>query len=216
MLCGFLKNRAEIHQATEYLVKNNLTQNNIEPKNWDLAQIVPHLIDGNILDMGSSESFILQNAVVRHLKGDKVGIDLRATPSKVGEITYVAGDLMDTKFPTAYFQQIACLSVIEHEVDFGRFAHEASRLLKPGGYLYVTFDYWHPKIETRMTLFGLKWSVLSQGEVRQLINACQCRGLQLLSEPDWTISEAVIKPGYFAPINSTISYTFGILTFVRG
>lgn len=57
-----------------------------------------------------------------------------------------------TGFPSRFFAAATCMSVIEHGVDLERFCAECARLLRPGGVLVVSTDYWPERIDTR----GLK------------------------------------------------------------
>ena len=144
----------------------------------------------------------------------KYGIDLRKPDHHDPEITYLVGDLLAVPLPDGYFQYITCLSVIEHEVDIQSFAAEASRLLANGGKLYVTFDYWTPKIMTDLKLYGLAWKPLDDWDVQLLQYACEAHNLQLIDDIDWSLGEAVIRSGYYSP-HPQIAYTFGMLVFEK-
>jgi len=211
-MCKFLKSMAEIDECTDYLIRNGYASHSISCKNWDIAHIISDLSDGNLLDMGSTDSFILKNAVVKKLLGEKYGVDLREPDVAAEGVKYIVGDMLNVPLPDNYFSNITCLSVIEHEVDFEKFAREASRLLTPGGKLYVTFDYWVPKIITNANLYGAKWELLDDKDVNRLINECEKQNLQITEEIDWSVGEKVIRPGYYSP-DPEVSYTFGMLVF---
>src|SRR4029077_20641085 len=77
-----------------------------------------------------------------------VGIDLvYDAPILADPIVYQPMDLTRTTFPDASFDAIACLSVIEHGVDLGLFARESARLLRPGGILVASTDYWQETVD---------------------------------------------------------------------
>jgi len=213
-MCKFLKSRSEVVECTEYLHNNGYFSHELLCKDWDIAHIIADLSDGNLLDMGSSDSYILKNAVKKQIRGEKIGIDLRQSNVPVLGVKYIVGDLMNVPLSDHYFQNITCLSVIEHEVDYLQFATEASRLLKENGKLYVTFDYWKPKIHTNMTLYNLEWNILDDIDVDCLVRACYQQGLVLNGEIDWTLGEPVITQGYYSP-NPNIHYTFGMLVFQK-
>ena len=206
-LCKFLQSRAEIDACTAFLSRNGYTSHTITCKAWDLACILPELGPGNFLDMGSSDSYILKNLVRKKIPGARYGIDLRAPNVPVRGVRYLLGDLMDTGLPNGFFQNITCLSVIEHQVDFSRFACEAARLLAPGGRLFVTFDYWEPKTVLSVRLYGLEWT-------EQFIAELFRRGLRLIQDMDWKLGEAVIREGYYSP-HPSVSYTFGLVVFEK-
>lgn len=213
-MCKFLKSRSEIEDCSRYLYDHDYISHALPCKNWEIAHILADLQDGNLLDMGSTDSYILKNAVLKRTKGLKYGIDLRKPDHHDPEITYLVGDLLAVPLPDGYFQYITCLSVIEHEVDIQSFAAEASRLLANGGKLYVTFDYWTPKIMTDLKLYGLAWKPLDDWDVQLLQYACEAHNLQLIDDIDWSLGEAVIRPGYYSP-HPQIAYTFGMLVFEK-
>ncbi|MEG4039000.1 FkbM family methyltransferase [Microcoleus sp. S11D4] len=213
-VCKFLKFRDEIYKCTDYLHRNGYASHNLVCKDWDIAHIIFDLSDGNLLDMGSSDSYILKNAVLKNVQGEKYGIDLQPPDVPLEEVKYMIGDLMDTKLPDSYFTNITCLSVIEHEVDFQKFATEVSRLLSENGKLYVTFDYWTPKLKPDFKLYDKLWNPLDENDTKNLIGECKNCGLNLVEPVDWSLGDAVIKPGYFSP-GANISYTFGMLVFQK-
>ena len=213
-LCKFLLSRAEIDACTQYLLENGYLSHIQDCKNWDLAAILPDLSEGNLLDMGSSDSCLLQNVVHSKLKGEKYGIDLRKPTHPLPGVNYLVGDLMDTQLPDAFFQTVTCLSVLEHGVDFLRLAQEASRLLKLDGKLYLTFDYANPKVRSRLEMYERNWNILDASDVQVLVDCCEKCGLQLVQDIDWSVQDAVINAAYHSP-DPEVSYTFGMLTFKK-
>ena len=209
-LCKFLQTRQEVDKCTSFLRHYGFVSHNLICKDWDLAHIISEIDDGNFLDMGSSDSYILKNIALKRIKGELYGIDFRKPDVPVSGVKYIVGDLMDTKLTRNFFKNITCLSVIEHEVDFYKFAREVASLLQDQGKLYVTFDYWEPKINTDITLYGLKWQPLDQESVKQFVSQCEANNLYLVQDIDWTIEEAVIHKDFYSP---GPSYTFGLLVF---
>ena len=216
-----MKKHEEIEECTQYLQDHGFSHHYQLCKNWDIAHVFEHTKhntasrNAKYLDMGCDGSRILKNL-------DKIvpsscelhGIDTGRIPSS-GRIQYKRADLMQTDYPDRYFDAITCLSVIEHEVDFERFATESSRILNRNGLLYVTFDYWEPKIITRSKMFGRRWIVLDKSEIEHLIECCNEEGLVLAQEIDWTLKDPVINPTNWAPRKDKVSYTFGMLLFKK-
>lgn len=213
----FLQTRAEVDQCTAWLKERNLISHHFTCKDFDIANICQDLpTRADILDMGSNGSWLLQNTVKMGIEGIKCGIDLGKPEFNTEGIMYRQGDLMATPYPDNSFEIITCLSVIEHEVDFDKLAKECSRLLRKGGSLYISFDYWRPKINTDdvgTKLYGLKWNILDWQDVNRLEVALGNQGLRMSSNMDWTIKDAVINPQFCAPYGK--SYTFGLLKFVK-
>lgn len=213
-LCKFLQTTEEIHQCTAIMYENGYVSHDLICKNWDLAHIIPEIKDGRFLDMGSSDSFILKNLSLIGFVGELHGIDLRSPNVPVNNVNYSIGDLMDTKYPDNHFRYISCLSVIEHEVDFEKFAAEVSRILEPNGKLFLTFDYWNPKIKTDIELFGLKWNILDKNDVELLINVLKKNNLVTVTDIDWNLGKPVINQMYGSP-DKGYKYTFGMLVLTK-
>ena len=214
---NFLRTRDEINASTEWLLANGFVSHPISCKDWELKQITERITDGDLLDMGADGSFVLHNAVIKNTKGRKVGIDLAEVTgtNKAEGAEYFQGDLMHTPFEDESFDMIVSQSVIEHEVDLAAFAKECSRLLRSGGKLIVSFDYWRNKVNTDgLMLYGLKWNILDEEDAEDLVLSCHNNGLLISGDINWETEDAVINPQYCSPFPG-ISYTFGILEFIK-
>ena len=212
----FLQTRHEVDQCTAWLKSKGLTSHHFTCKDFDVANICKELKDGDMLDMGSNGSWILQNALKMGIKGKKCGIDLSPPEFNTEGIEYKQGDLMKTPYKKESFDIITCLSVIEHEVDFDKLAKECSRLLRKGGILYISFDYWNPKVDTTdvgTKLYGLKWTILDSADVSRLEVSLGNNGLRMSSNFDWTTKETVINDQFCAPYGK--KYTFGLMKFIK-
>ena len=213
-MCKFLLSISEVRDCTSYLNTHGYVSHRLSCKDWDLANIISDLSDGNLLDMGSSDSFLLTNATRKGLHGEKYGIDLQRPDVPVEGVQYILGDLTRTGLPDEKFKNVTCLSVLEHNVDFAAFAHECSRLLSPGGKLYVTFDYWTPRVVPNLQIFRSPWNILDRSDVERLVTECRSTGLELTQEIDWTLGKPVITKRFHSP-DPSIAYTFGMLRFQK-
>lgn len=211
-LCKILRNHTQIRDGTRYLKEWGYVPHHAECKDWDLAHFLPAIGDGHCLDMGSSDSYILKNLALKRIRGELHGIDLRAPDMPVSNVNYRVGDLMRTPYPDGHFANITCLSVLEHQVDYDRFAAETSRLLAPGGRVFVTFDYWEPKVTPPVQLYGLDWMPLDAAMVTRFIASCARHGLEPIEPFDFTAGDALIRGDYFSP-HPDVSYTFGMAVF---
>lgn len=213
----FLKTKAQIENSTFWLKENGYVSHPISAKDYELRLVTEEIEDGDLLDMGADGSRVLHNAIIKGIKGRKVGIDLsEATGDNKAEgAEYYKGDLMRTPFENDSFDTVVSLSTIEHDVDLELFAKEVSRLLRRKGKLIVSFDYWRQKVNTDgLKLYGLKWNILNDVDVLSLVYACNSYGLQLTGDINWNTEDAVISPSYCSPFPE-ISYTFGILEFKK-
>ncbi len=212
----FLQSRADIDDATRHMEQNGFVCSGISAKNWEIFQVIPYFRNGNWLDMGSDGGVVLDNLVKENIQGKKVGIDLAYIESgSRNGIDYIKGDLMNVPLPDGSFDFITSLSVIEHEVDFEKFAKETARLLAKGGNLFVSFDYWAPKpVYEKRKLYKLDWNILDDGDVLALVDELEAEGLEITGDIDWRTNEAVINDTYCSPVKD-VSYTFGILHFIK-
>lgn len=218
----FLKTRQEIDEATKYLQDNGLVNSGISAKDWEVVQVLPYMKDGNWIDLGADGGVVLDNLVRKKINGFKVGVDLAYHSEAIDfDILFHPGiqllkrDLMDTKFPDESFDFATSLSVLEHEVDFSKFAKEVSRLLKSGGHLFCSFDFWQPKpVYEKRKLYKLDWNILDEKDVLDLIDVLRENGLYLVGDIDWTLQDAVINDTYCSPVQG-VSYTFGIFHFIK-
>ena len=213
-----LRSRKEVDSCTEQINNYGLIAHPFSCKNFDIMRVVPRIADGNILDMGSSGgSCILENAIRIGIEGRKVGIDMEYESdfSKEG-VEYFKGDLIKTTFENEYFQTLCCLSVLEHGISYTELAKESARILKTGGKLFITCDYFDPKVDTTDVgdkLYGLKWNILDRKDVMELIEAMSTYGIKITSSMNWETKEKVINPQFYAPYGK--SYTFCAMEFIK-
>lgn len=184
-----LKDWLEIGEANKFLNINALPKHghNIE-KNWDLCQLYnivkPISKEAKIVDLGCGDLFALK---LLHATGFKnlYGIDLSMPlRNRLNQIYIMCKsrsprvpfhlyrqDLTKTNFPKAMFDLAICISVIEHGVDIDKFFLESHRLLKPGGILFITTDYWEEKINIGQDNlpFGRPWKIFSKNDIQDII-----------------------------------------------
>lgn len=213
----FLQTRSQIDEATRWLQKNGYVNHPISAKDWELCHVTSALQDGHLLDMGADGSFVLHNAIIKKIRGAKVGVDLIEVTgtNRAKGADYFVADLMNTGLTYSKFDTISCLSVLEHQVNFTAFAKETSRLLSDGGNLYVSFDYAPKKINTSLTkLYSLDWNILSLEDAVELIDVCAEHGLRISGPVNWAVKDMVINPTYCSPVQG-VSYTVGIFHFIK-
>jgi len=123
-----------------------------------------------------------------------VGIDLAHEGSaQVGPIRYLKMDLTATSFADAAFEAIACLSVIEHGVSFESYLREASRLLKPGGVLVTSTDFWCEPVDTQGQIaYGTPIRIFTRDDMEACAAFAQKCGLRLVRSFEFTCAERVV------------------------
>lgn len=150
-----LKTKEEVQYAIKTIKNLNLNLNlrDVE-KNWDSLIALKIILQNSnpkasILDAGGlPESLILSWLYQFGYKNLKCLNLLFKKREKRGNIELIPGDLTKMSFPDDYFDIITCLSVIEHGVNDIQYFKEMSRILKKGGLLITSTDYWERKINT--------------------------------------------------------------------
>jgi SAM-dependent methyltransferase len=183
-----LESFEQVGEAVLTLQKRGCPLHSTPQKNWDMAQILGILDNEKpnwILDMGCGGLHVLtlcRDYGVPNIFGvdlefrliDRLRPYLYAIRDKSTKLPYrlIRGNLTKTSFPNNSFDLITCLSVIEHGVNVESFLKEASRLLRQNGKLYVSTDYWEPKISVEKSIrpFGLSWNIFSKEEIKDLVN----------------------------------------------
>lgn len=188
----------------------------LQQKSWDVLRTLRFVEEhvnktAPILDLGAHSSEILLSLCEMGFS-DLTGIDLNPELARMPyrkSIKYVTGDLTQTPFPAEAFSAITAISVIEHGYVGPKVFREISRILKPGGYLIGSTDYWPEKISTRgISLYGLDWKIFSKAELLDLVEEARGHGL------------VPVGPLNFKPVEATVrwlnrKYTFAWFAFQK-
>lgn len=183
-------------------------------KNWDHLAAVNAIVStcprsAVILDAGAEfYSNVLPALFVygyRHLYGMNLSF---ADPARRGPIRYLPGDITRTGFPDAFFDAITCMSVIEHGVPLEAYFQEMFRLLKPGGILITSTDYYPDPIDTRNQIaHGSPIKIFSRFEADAMISLAKRCGFELTSEVDLECARPTVRWDLY-----NLEYTFLIFT----
>lgn len=170
------------------------------PKNWDNliaiwnTVLTTESVDP-IMDIGATPESAFLPSLSKLGYKNLIGIDLvKGNTEVIDGITYQQGDCTATNFPNDYFGFIACLSVIEHGVDIDKFLQESYRILKPGGYLSISTDYWKDKIDTfGQYAFGAPVKVFDAPSIKDLIEKASKIGLHMTGAVNLDCNEKVVN-----------------------
>jgi SAM-dependent methyltransferase len=125
----------------------------------------------------------------------------------------ITAPVEDTGLPGGHFAAVASMSVIEHGVDLRRFFDESARLLRPGGLLIVSTDYWRTPIDVgplrRFAASHGTDRIFDQRAVHELCDIARRVGFDAPAIPDPDSAQPVVT-------SSGFSYTFLLLAFRRG
>lgn len=182
-----LKTKREIELATKILTNSNLNLNlrDVE-KNWDSSIALKIILENTnrsamILDAGGGlKSLILHWLYQFGYKNLKCINLLFRKREKKGNIEFFPGDLTQTHFPDNYFDIITCISVIEHGVNEDQYFIEMNRILKRGGLLITSTDYWESKIETgNIIAYNNPVLIYDKTSINNLLKRAYSRGFKI-------------------------------------
>ncbi len=220
-----LSNWEEIGDSILGLQRDGLPTHPTPQKNWDHFLLRELLASTSrkalVVDLGCGEGYtlaLLHALGFNALDGVDLQIDWRARARQLWTMRREKSlkrpyrlhksDITRTRFAPEFCDVAVSISTIEHGVDIESFLGEARRILRPGGLLFITTDYWENKIPTNgQRAFGLPWQVFSRDQMETLIRLAYQLGLRL--ELETTIPPCSDKPVSWQ--NS--SYTFIAMLF---
>jgi len=185
------------------------------PKVWDNFLALFHTLattepDSPVLDAGAGRESAYLPGLRTLGYSDLTGINLlEGEAETVDGVCYRYGDITNTEFAEAHFGFVTCLSVIEHGVDWRLFLREMARILRPGGHLFVSMDYWRDPIDVGDRIsFGVPVKIFTLTEVMDLAAYASELGLVRVGDLELSCEQKVIAC-------MGLDYTFCNLFFRR-
>ncbi len=197
-----LKTKDELRLAIKIIENSNLKLHpNIPEKNWD-SLIALNLITQNIarsaviLDAGGEQTSLILHWLYQLGYSNLNCLNLTFNKRiKRGNIEFFPGNLTKTPFPNNYFDAITCISVIEHGVDEIKYFKEMYRILKKGGLLITSMDYWENELDrTNGLAYNNPIYIYNKNSVKNLLEKALKQGFILFGpEIDLKCQNKVVK-----------------------
>lgn len=211
---GTLKSRGEWQRVLADAKAARLPLHRGDEKNWDhLAAVFAILgsttTSARVLDAGAEFYSNVLPALFAYGYRNLYGINLSFTEeARRGPIRYLPGDITRTIFADDFFDAVACMSVIEHGVPLEGYFREMYRVLKPGGLLITSTDYYPTQIDTQgKTAHGAAIKVFDKAEIEQMLRLTEEIGFESTGEVDLECSERPVRWEQFG-----LEYSFVIFT----
>jgi SAM-dependent methyltransferase len=189
----------QVGDALLSVQKRGLPAHESAQKNWDhwlLLQAIEGISKtAPILDLGCGNGFTLKLLATdgfQNLDGIDSHLAMRLRLSRWvwswrnrttrRPFRLHRGDFTQMHFLPKHYDLAFSISVIEHGVRLAPFLEECHRVLKPGGLLFVTADYWDPKIATNSAnhAFGRAWHIFSKEEIERFLFVAEKVGFHLV------------------------------------
>ena len=203
--CGALMSKDETESACRIVEWLGMPSHHDRQKNWDTLKCLYYILreidpKERILDAGASG----KSAILRWLSRMKFGqlhaCDIRAKneqPYKEFNITFTVQDLTSTNYPAGHFGAVTCISVIEHNVPLQGLLTEMHRVIRPGGLLLISTDYWPEPIDcTGIFPYGEsmgEMKVFQAAEISEFVHMAESAGFQLCNPLDLRTQEKTIR-----------------------
>ncbi len=195
-----LKSKEEWEDSLRIIQAAGLIPHPDPPKNWDALASLDFILkntnrSARILDAGGERYSPLVEWLVLHGYKNLDVINLVFDADfKLGPIRYIKGDCTDTPYPEAHFDVVSCLSVIEHGVDVDNFLRECCRILRRGGFLIVSTDFWKDPIDTHgKRAYGTEVKVLTPNDILKFIDRAKSLGLVPTGTVDLSTEQRVVR-----------------------
>jgi len=195
-----LRSSQEWESARDEVERLNLPPHRDLPKNWDSLAALDCILRrtdsrATILDAGAELYSVILPWLFLYGYRKLTGINVVLKKNlKRGPIVYEYGDITKTEFKDNMFDAITCLSVIEHGVNVREYFKEMSRILKPGGVLITSTDYYASPVNTKGTIaYGVPVHIFTQAEIAEALEIASELGLELTGPIDLRSEEYVIK-----------------------
>ncbi len=178
-----LQTRQEIDQSSRRIAELGLESHHDRQKDWDtlltfMAVSTVSTRQFRMLDAGSgAKSVILQWVRQKFSDAELFACDRVEQKRKLFnelKVAFSVQEMSKSNYASGFFDFIASISVIEHGVDVPGFFREAHRLLKPGGILTISTDYWQDKREFPGKFpYGEQYGPMKLFSKDEILNLCQ-------------------------------------------
>ncbi len=194
-----LKNQTEVEGAVRQLRELGLPVMKKSAKNWDSIAALDLILkctnkDAKVFDAGGEiYSMILPWLFLYGYRNLSAGNLAFQKQVKKGPITYHYSDITQTEFEPATHDAVTCLSVIEHGVDLRSYFREMSRILKPGGILITSTDYFETRVETGGQMaFGVPVHIFTREEIDEALDMASQFGFTLTAPLDLSAGDRTV------------------------
>ncbi len=203
--CRPLQTRLESDAATVLVESLGLPSHHDAQKNWDTFKCIAYIAslddkETPVLDAGSGARVVAPRWL--HQLGFKnvYACDIQGAQKDLYKgigLHFSRQDLTSTDYEDNFFQAVTCISVIEHNVPLDAFAKEMARILKPGGLLLVSTDYWSEFIDcSGIYPYGFdagEMKIIDPEEFTSFVNMAEAAGMELCAPLQFETTDRAVR-----------------------
>ncbi len=212
-----LKNQEEVNNAISQIHSLGLPVMQDPPKNWDSLAALDLILkrtaqDARIFDAGGElYSMILPWLFLYGYRNLEAGNLVFQNTIKKGPIIYKQLDITKSGLNSSMYDVVTCLSVIEHGINLTSYFREMARILKPGGILITSTDYFDTKIDTKAKIaYGMPIHIFTREEITEALETARLFGLTPTGPLDLNVGEKVVHWKKY-----DLSFTFVIFSLLK-
>lgn len=209
-----LQDQDESQRALAQVKTLGLHPHKDTPKNWDSLAALDVVLkttpkETPVLDAGAELYSRILHWLFLYGYRNLHGINLVfRSPIRRGTIVYDYGDITKTRFADETFGAITCLSVVEHGVNLEAYYREMARIIRKGGVLVTSTDYWDSPVDTLgKTAYGVPIHIFSERELADAIRLARNCGFEPVGPLRPATKARVVRwPEH------DLTYTFAVFT----
>lgn len=194
-----LQNKEDYINANLEIKKLHLPSHPDIKKNWDSLAALDVILrntdkSSHIIDAGGEKYSALLPSLYFYGYKNLIGNNIAfKNEDSFRSIKYEYGDITKTRFPSNSIDAVSCLSVIEHGVNLNDYFKEMSRIIKPGGILFTSTDYWENPIDTQgKEAYGSPIKIFSGKDITDAINTAKEHNLELTEDINLKCNEKIV------------------------
>ena len=197
--CAVLGSENEVRESVAQIERLGLPPVALPAKNWDSLAALDLILrntgpSARIFDAGGEwYSMILPWLCLYGYRNLTAGNLVFEQKLRRGPIVYEHADITRTKYPDRSLDAVTCLSVIEHGVDLDAYFREMARIIKAGGLLITSTDYYEAPVDTRsQQAYGVPIHIFTRDEISQALTLATKYGFSLVAPLDLRAGEKVV------------------------